>query len=141
MWISKDASGHCAVGRMMKMRKHWEHSMCPHCLQDNETTKHILLCQDPRVAEHFESLAKKHDIELVTMETAPEIRCTIIRKLTNWRRRRRITAQFTNKYREKEVSEHQDDISWNNFMLGRMAPKWASAQQSYYNWLGRRETG
>jgi hypothetical protein len=86
------------VGRMIKMRKHWEHSMCPHCLQDNKTTEHVLLCQDPQVAEYFKSLAKKLDIELVTMETAPEIRRTIIRKLTNWRRRRRITAQITNKY-------------------------------------------
>jgi hypothetical protein len=141
LWISKHASGHCAVGRMMKIRKHWEHSMCPRCLQDNETTEHVLLCQDPRASEHFELLAKKLDIDLVTMETAPEIRRTIIRKLTNWRRRRRLTAQITNKYGEKEASEHQDDIGWNNFMLGRMAPEWASSQQSYYDWLGRRKTG
>ena len=26
-------------------------------------------------------------------------------------------------------------------MLGRMAPKWAAAQQSYFKWLGRRNTG
>ena len=26
-------------------------------------------------------------------------------------------------------------------MLGRMSPEWASAQQSYYDWLGRRKTG
>ncbi len=141
LWLSKHASGHCAVGRMMKMRKHWEHSMCPRCLQDNETTEHVLLCQDPRATEHFERLSTKLDQDLVTMETAPELRRTIIRKITNWRRRRRVTAQVTNKYGEREASEHQDQIGWTNFMLGRMAPEWAAAQQYYYDWLGRRKTG
>jgi hypothetical protein len=141
LWLSKHVSGHCAVGRMMKTRTHWEHSMCPRCLQDNETTEHVLLCQDPRAAEHFERLAKKLDLELVSMETAPELRRTIIRKMTNWRRGRRVTAQITNKYGEKEASEHQDIIGWTNFMVGRMAPEWASAQQCYYDWLGRRKTG
>jgi hypothetical protein len=141
LWLSKHASGHCAVGRMMKTRKHWEHSMCPRCLQDNETTEHVLLCQDPRASEHFEKLAKKLDTELVSMETAPEIRRTIIRKITNWRRRRRVTAQITNKYGEREAAEHQDTIGWTNFMIGRMAPEWASAQQRYFDWLGRRRTG
>jgi ribonuclease HI len=141
LWLAKHASGHCPVGRMMKIRKHWEHSMCPRCLQDNETTEHVLLCQDPRAAEHFTRLAKKLDLELVSMETAPEIRRTIIRKITNWRRRRRVTAQITNKYGEREASEHQDIIGWTNFMIGRMAPEWAAAQQSYFDWLGRRRTG
>jgi len=141
LWLTKHVSGHCAVGRMMKFRKKWPHSMCPRCLQDNETTEHVLLCEDPRATEHFERLSKKLDLELVTMETAPEIRRTIIRKINNWRRRRRATAQITNKYGEREAAEHQDDIGWTNFMLGRMAPEWASAQQLYFDWLGRRRTG
>jgi hypothetical protein len=58
----------------------------------------MILCQDPRAIEHFEQLTKKLDIELVTMETAPEIRQMIICKITNWRRRRRAIAQVTNKY-------------------------------------------
>ena len=126
---------------MMKLRKHWEHDMCPRCLQNNETTEHVLLCHDPRANEHFELLTKKLDQELVTMETAPEIRRTIIRKITNWRRRQRMAAQVTNKYGERKASEHQDQIGWTNFMLGRMSPEWAAAQQSYYDWLGRRKTG
>jgi hypothetical protein len=60
MRLSKHASGHCAVRRMMKMHKHWEHIVCPWwCLQDNETTEHVILCQDPQAAKHFERLSKK----------------------------------------------------------------------------------
>ncbi len=141
MWLSKHASGHCAVGRMMLMRKKWTHSKCPRCLQDNETNEHVLLCTDVRATEHWEKLSTKLDKDLVSMNTAPELRRTIIRKLNNWRRRRRITAQITNKYGEREASEHQDKIGWTNLMLGRMAPEWAAAQQSYLDWLGRRTTG
>jgi hypothetical protein len=86
LWISKHASRHCAVGRMTKIQKHREHSMCPRCLQDNKTTEHVLLCK------HFETLSKKLDIKLVTMETSLDIRRTIIHKITNWHRRQRITA-------------------------------------------------
>jgi hypothetical protein len=50
-------------------------------------------------------------------------------------------AQIANKYGEQEASEHQDIIGWSNFMIGRMTPEWASAQQCYYNWLGRQKTG
>jgi hypothetical protein len=141
MWLSKHASGHCAVGRMMLMRQKWTHSKCPRCLQDNETNEHVLLCPDTRATEHWEKLTKKLDKDLVSMNTAPELRRMIIRKLYNWRRRRRITAQITNKYGEREASDHQDKIGWTNLMLGRMAPEWAAAQQSYLDWLGRRTTG
>jgi hypothetical protein len=72
---------------------------------------------------------------------APKLGRTIMRQLHNWRRRRRITAQITNKYGEKEASNHQDQIGWTNFMLGRMAPELAAAQQSYLDWLGKRKTG
>ena len=66
---------------MMKMRKQWEHSLCPRCLEDNETNDHILLCQDTRAQQHWEKLSAKLDSDMVSITTAPEIRRTIIRKL------------------------------------------------------------
>jgi hypothetical protein len=29
LWISKFSSGHCAVGKMTKIRKEWRHNKCP----------------------------------------------------------------------------------------------------------------
>jgi hypothetical protein len=34
----------CGVGRMQQICKFWDHSRCPHCRQDNETTTHVLVC-------------------------------------------------------------------------------------------------
>jgi hypothetical protein len=136
MWLSKHASGHCAVGRMMLLQTKWTHSKCPWCFQDNKNNKHVLLCPDIQATEHWEKLAKKLDQDLVSMNTAPKIRRTIIWKLHKWRQCRRITNQITNKYGKCEASEHQDSIGWTNLMLRQLAPEWAAAKQQYLDWLG-----
>jgi hypothetical protein len=46
-WLLKHATGHCGVGKMMTLQGHQDHSRCPRCGEDNETTLHLLTCQDP----------------------------------------------------------------------------------------------
>ena len=45
-WLSKHCTGQCAVGRMAFRRKHQDHSACPRCQQMDETTKHVVQCND-----------------------------------------------------------------------------------------------
>ena len=40
-----------------------------------------------------------------------------------------------------QAVEDQDSISWSNFLSDLWSTRWAEAQQSYYVWLGRRQTG
>jgi hypothetical protein len=141
LWISKFSSGHCAVGKMMKIRKEWTHDKCPLCFEENETNEHVLLCQDPRAIQHWESLAKKLDHDMQNMTTAPTIRRTIMRKLHIWRTRQQDTLNLTDEYGERAAALAQDRIGWTNLMLGRAAGEWASAQQDYLDHLGRRKTG
>jgi hypothetical protein len=141
LWISKFSSGHCAVGKMMKIRKEWTHDKCPLCFEDNETNDHVLLCQDPRALQHWDTLATKLDKELQNMTTATTIRRTIMRKLHNWRRKKDTILNLTNEYGERVASIAQDRIGWTNFMLGRISGEWACAQQDYLDYLGRRKTG
>jgi hypothetical protein len=141
LWISKFSSGHCAVGRMMKIRKEWTHDKCPLCLEDNETNDHVLLCQDPRALQQWDTLATKLDKDLQNMTTATTIRRTIMRKLHNWRRKKESNLNLTNEYGERAASIAQDRIGWTNFMLGRISGEWACAQQDYLDYLGRRKTG
>jgi hypothetical protein len=35
----------CGVGQMQQICGFWDHSKCPCCQQENETTSHVLLCQ------------------------------------------------------------------------------------------------
>jgi hypothetical protein len=126
---------------MMKIRQEWTHDKCPLCLNDNETNEHVLLCQDPRALKHWETLAAKLDSDMQNMTTATTIRRTIMRKLHNWRKRQPTAMNLTNEYGERDAALAQDRIGWTNFMLGRMASKWAAAQQVYLDHLGRRKTG
>ncbi len=141
LWISKFSSGHRAVGKMMKIRKEWTHDKCPLCLDDNETNEHVLLCQDPRTLLHWETVAEKLDKDMQNMTTAPTIRRTIMRKIHKWRNRQPTAVNVSDEYGERDAALVQDRIGWTNFMLGRMASEWASAQQAYLDHLGKRKTG
>jgi hypothetical protein len=44
LWAAKHMSHFCGTGQMQLICGFWDHSRCPRCQQDNETTMHILLC-------------------------------------------------------------------------------------------------
>ena len=126
---------------MTRIQKEWTHDKCPLCLDDNETNEHVLLCQDPRALLHWETLAAKLDKDMQNMTTVPTIRRTIMRKIHKWRNRHTTELNVTDEYGEQEAALVQYRIGWTNFMLGRMASEWASAQQAYLDHLGKRKTG
>jgi len=44
-WILKHSTGQCGVGQMLQRWKYQEHSLCPRCGEQDETTKHVIQCQ------------------------------------------------------------------------------------------------
>jgi hypothetical protein len=99
MWLLNHALGHCAVGVMMKMWKHWVHSLCPWCMQENKKNNHVLLCPDACTQQHWDKLSKKLDLDMVTMNTTLKIQCIIICEINNLRQQQwRMMAQVTNWY-------------------------------------------
>ena len=125
----------------MKIQKEWTQDKCPLCFEDNETNNHVLLCQDPRALQHWDTLAPKLDKDLQNMMTATTIRRTIMRKLHTWRRKKDTNLNLTNEYGEQAASLIQDQIGWTHFMLGQISGEWACAQQDYLDYLGRRKEG
>jgi hypothetical protein len=79
-WLTKHASGHCAVGRMELRRKHWDHSNCPRCGEPDETTLHILTCTDQRAKEQWQHLLCKLSVWMTKHHT-PEILPNFQRKV------------------------------------------------------------
>jgi len=47
LWISKFVSGHSAVGHIMLKHGKWDKNLCPCCGHSQETTRHVISCQDP----------------------------------------------------------------------------------------------
>jgi len=50
LWATKHISGHCGVGRHMKLWGEWETDQCP-CCKEVERMNHIMICPDPNRQE------------------------------------------------------------------------------------------
>ena len=44
-WLTKDAAGFNAVGKIGNARKQWTHSQCPRCAPIEDDSQHITKCQ------------------------------------------------------------------------------------------------
>jgi hypothetical protein len=47
LWMTKQVSGHCTVGKMMKRWNFWEESKCHSCSEPCEDSTRILYCPHP----------------------------------------------------------------------------------------------
>jgi len=50
LWATKHISGHCGIGRHMKLRGEWDTDQCP-CCDEVERANHIVVCPDPNRQE------------------------------------------------------------------------------------------
>jgi hypothetical protein len=59
LWMSKQVSGHCAVGKIMKQWNFWEESKCHSCSKPCKDSTHILYCPHLTISELGMSVSKK----------------------------------------------------------------------------------
>ena len=72
-FICKMATNQLATGRYMKRMKFWSSDKFPRCLQDNETTLHVLQCQAPGATHFFQELQQSLLDKLCQYPTKPEL--------------------------------------------------------------------
>ena len=80
-FICKFTSRHIAVGRMMLKRQHWNHSRCPLCGAEEETTKHVLQCPDIRAQKTWRISLGKLKIWMELQNTHPALQRHILKHL------------------------------------------------------------
>ncbi len=51
LWMTKQVSGHCAVGKIMKQWNFWEESKCHSCSKPCKDSTHILYCPHLTISE------------------------------------------------------------------------------------------
>jgi hypothetical protein len=54
LWVSKHMSCFCGVGRMQLICSFWEHSNCPQCYEEYETTTYVFTCDGDDVLLEWE---------------------------------------------------------------------------------------
>ena len=140
-WLSKHSTGQCGVGRMKMRRKHQDHSECPRCLQEDETTTHVITCGDARATACWNLQIQKLRQWLSENKTSPDLEVDLIGRLQAWRAGRPPPALTTTSAAVSEAIEEQDSIGWWNFLLGRVSRKFAEVQSEHFKSIQSRRTG
>ena len=81
-WLTKHASGHCAVGRMELRRKHQNHKGVARPMRLLYTSSQP--CTDQRAKDKWQDLLNKLSTWMSKHHTSPEIQSSSIKLLTNW---------------------------------------------------------
>jgi len=73
MWLSKFASGHSAVGKMMALWQCWESQLCLLCHLLEETTCHMVQCSNAARVSHWYQLLEEFCLWLTMADMHPDI--------------------------------------------------------------------
>jgi hypothetical protein len=133
LWASKHMSHFCGVGRMQFICRFWDHSRCPRCQQDNETTEHIILCNGHGANQEWTSRVTNLGVWLIEMDTHPSIHHCISESLMQ-------RSPLTSFISHSDLVCHsatleQDGIGWQNFVEGKISKHWGYLQLLYYHEL------
>ena len=132
-WLTKHASGHCGVGRML-LRWKWQcHSECPRCGQDDESTPHILRCTDVGARAHWRACIHRLRHWMQTNNTCPTLTKWILIRLHEWRTEATTRQPVTATPAVNKAIREQDRIGWWGFLLGRLATSFTTAQADHFH--------
>ena len=131
-WLTKHASGHCGVGRML-LRWKWQcHSECPRCGLEDESTPHILLCADVGARAHWRAGVHSLNTWMQTANTCPTLTKWILIRLDEWRTEATTRQPVTATPAVEKAIREQDEIGWWGFLLGRVSASFSSAQADHF---------
>jgi hypothetical protein len=139
LWASKQVTLFCATGRMMLAMKMWDNDRCPCCKTVEETTKHILICTDPEMADCFSLALEDLECWLDAHETHPSLQ----EFLVNY-----IKSQGTSTFSQLPnlpqdmltLASDQDAIGWHNCLEGKIPYSLYLFQELYLDSLDTRRT-
>jgi hypothetical protein len=137
-FIIKHTMGMCGVGKFMKIWKKRETDKCPRCGKP-EDSSHVWICDQLGALDIWNTAVLDLDQWMVSAQTDPDIRETIIHNLSNWY----TGHQPHNPLNGKTLLafDQQSDIGWNVSIEGWISFEWAAKQEEYYKFLGSRRTG
>mgnify|MGYP003460263465 FL=1 len=141
-WVTKHVSGMAAVGKWMLRRKEWTHDTCPRCGEENETTLHVLLCQDPGATAQWKKSLDELNTWMKKHKTHPGIRAAVISHLKAWQTSSPgPTTHGQAYYNLSTAIANQNEVGWQAFIEGCPSHGWRESQQQYYEFLRSRKTG
>ena len=128
-FICKMAVDQLATGKYMKRMRFWPIDKCPRCLQDNETTLHVLQCTHPEAKTLAEKLTEELVAQLGQYPSCPQLTKGIQALLKFNINHTPIPEELA---RGSSVSV-QMRLPCHEFVRGRIVTQWGLDQQDYFN--------
>ena len=125
IWTVKHTSGHCGVGKKMKLWKFWKTDLCPRCDQPED---HVHVNRCPAATDIWQSKLEELEEWMKKQGTAPYIRHLLVGALRQWH----DDAPFSCTPIQREIWESQQSIGWQSFLMGWVSVHWSLAQDEFY---------
>jgi len=119
------------VGRMLKRRKYQEHSLCPRCGEQDETTKHVIQCQAVDARQRWKTGIKALRQWFITTSTEPVLQHTIFQRLDEWCDNEPRRPVHTTKRLLRKAVQQQDLIGWWSFLQGRITQQFKRVMEEH----------
>lgn len=117
-----------------------ENGLCPLCLEEEETTDHILRCKSDQGKSNRSKAWRTLVTVLKEEKTAPLITCALNECVDSWteNRERAWRSEYTDTHSQQvsKAVQAQATIGWDQFLRGRIAREWKSAQKKYLKETG-----
>ena len=127
LWASKNACGHCGVGKCLERWGHCDTARCRLCLAPEETARHVAICPSACAEQaRIEGLAELEKT-LTAHNTAPAILHCLINGI---RHRHRSFADYA-EASTMAAARDQDEIGWAATVEGRISKKWMLPQHCH----------
>jgi hypothetical protein len=140
-WFAKNATSHCATGRMMLRRKEWTNSRCPRCGTVDECTKHLCRCQDPEARKQWQASLKSLEKWMDSVDTDPLITKHVLALLQSWVRDDPAPPNPRGMPRLKKALIAQSAIGGWNTLLGRVSIQLRDRMELRYKSKQSRRSG
>ena len=141
-WMIKATAERSAVGVEMVRRRAWRTPVCPRCQQAVETAAHVCECPHVEARERWTTALARLDLWLQEHHTQPNVRRCILQALRRWLDPTvvAITPSVTTPSLAQALQE-QESLGWSSMIFGFWSTAWAEAQDNYFRFLGKRNSG
>ena len=141
-WITKSTVNRSAVGVEMVQRRQWRSASCPRCGFPTENAMYVFTCAHPEVADLWELALQKLQVWFQRRFTHPTLSSSVLSALRAWRHGAAPSPLASTAVPQlSAAAAAQRLLYWDAAFEGRWSLLWASVQDDYYRFLGKRNTG
>ena len=130
-WLCKFSTGFCGVGKMLYRYKWQNHTQCPRCQMENETTTHVLQCNGQGTKNLWQKELASLNTWMIKYDIHSELRHSIIEYMDAWVHQ--DTPRYTpSNHILKQAIREQEKIGWYEFFLGFWSQQFHKCQTEHF---------